>query len=220
MVKEYSSRQIELIDLNEEGKYIKIPVLDSSLHVVPARLAARLFDTDTFIIGPTPMKAHNFVVATLSVKNMVMGAPLRNAPKEARWSDKSLYHAGPHIGHYNMLVTAQALLPYLGVAVIDGYEGMEGDGPHSGTPVPSRIAIASTDFIAADRVALECMSIDPRFVGYLQYCGQVGLGNYDLAKIDVVGAAIASVQKKYRLHNDVDRQLRWMQPGKVTVGEG
>jgi uncharacterized protein (DUF362 family) len=80
VLKEYSPREIELVDLNEEGKFVKIPILDSSLHVVPARLAARLFDPDAFIIGATPMKAHNFLVVTLSVKNMVMGAPLRNPP--------------------------------------------------------------------------------------------------------------------------------------------
>jgi hypothetical protein len=40
----------------------------------------------------------------------------------------------------------------------------------------------------------------------------VGLGQYDLSKIDVIGATIASVQKKYRLHSDIDRELQWMGP--------
>ena len=110
--------------------------------------------------------------------------------------------------------------PYWGVTVIDGFEGTEGTGPMSGTPVPSRIAIASTDFLAADRVGLECMRLDPRWVGYLRYCGQVGLGNYDLAKIDIRGPAISTAQKKYRLHNDVERQLQWMAPARVVTGEG
>ena len=89
--------------------------------------------------------------------------------------------------HYNMLLTAQKMRPYWGAAVLDGFEGMEGNGPASGTPVASRIAIASTDFIAADRVGVECMGIDPAWPGYLNYCGQLGLGNYDIAKIDVIG---------------------------------
>ena len=111
-----------------------------------------------------------------------------------------------------MLLTAQKLQANWGAAVIDGFEGMEGDGPGSGTPVPSRIAIASTDYIAADRVALETMGINPAWVGYLSYCGQVGLGQYDLAKIDVLGAPIASVKRNYRLHSDIQRQLQWMGP--------
>jgi len=63
--------------------------------------------------------------------------------------------------------------PYWGLAVIDGHEGMEGNGPVMGTPVASKLAIASTDFIAADRVAVECMGVDPNWVGYLRYCAQV-----------------------------------------------
>ena len=97
-----------------------------------------------------------------------------------------------------MLVTAQAMQPYWGVAVIDGFEGMEGNGPVEARRWRRRLAIASTDYIAADRVGVECMGVDPNWVGYLQYCAQVGLGNYDLAKIDIRGVPIASVQKKYR----------------------
>ena len=96
------------------------------------------------------------------------------------------------------------------MAVLDGYEGMEGNGPASGTPVASRIAIASTDFIAADRVGVECMGINPAWPGYLNYCGQLGLGNYDIAKIDVIGEKIAKVQKKYQMHKDIERELEWM----------
>jgi uncharacterized protein (DUF362 family) len=78
--------------------------------------------------------------------------------------------------------------------------------------VPSRVAIASTDYLAADRVALEAMSIDPAWLGYLVYCGQVGLGNYDLKKIRIVGAALEAVRRKYRLHPDIERELQWMGP--------
>ena len=102
--------------------------------------------------------------------------------------------------------------------MIDGHEGMEGNGPSQGTPVASRLAIASTDFVAADRVGVECMGVDPKWVGYLRYCGQVGLGNYDLAKIDLRGSQIAAVQKKYQLASDVERQLAWMTPLEVEDG--
>jgi uncharacterized protein (DUF362 family) len=217
VAREYKSMQVELVDLNEEARYEQFPLLDGDLHPVPVRLAARLVDPDTFVISTAILKAHNYYVATLSVKNMVLGAPLHNAPQETqRWSDKRRFHAGYHVGHYNMLTTAQALQPHWGVAVIDGFEGMEGNGPIRGTAVPSRVAIASTDFIAADRVGVECMGLDPRWVGYLQYCGQVGAGNYDLAKIDVLGASIPPVRRTYRLHDSIERQLQWMGPSGLT----
>jgi uncharacterized protein (DUF362 family) len=108
-----------------------------------------------------------------------------------------------------MFLAIQRMIPNWGLAVIDGFEGMEGNGPVSGTPVAHRIAVASTDYLAADRVGVECMAIDASWPGYLNYAYQAGLGQYDLSKIDVVGAKIAEVRKPYRLHADVDRMLEW-----------
>jgi hypothetical protein len=85
-------------------------------------------------------------------------------------------------------------------------------GTAAAAMIGHRIAIASTDFIAADRVGAETMGIDYRMLGWLKYCGEVGLGQWDLSKIDVIGAQIASVQKKYRLHPDIERQLKWQGP--------
>jgi uncharacterized protein (DUF362 family) len=210
---EYKSQNVSLIDLNEEARYVTIPLIDFDMHVVPVRLAARLFDPEAYVFCAAILKTHNMAIATLSVKNMVLGAPLHQAPNETpRWNDKRRYHVGIRQSLYNMFLTAQKMQPYWGAAVIDGYEGMEGNGPSVGTPVPSRIAIASTDYIAADRVGAETMGINADWLGYLKYCGEVGLGQWDLSKIDVQGAQIAAVQKKYRLHSDIERQLRWRGP--------
>jgi len=210
--KEWRSHQLSLLDLNREAKYETHTLIDYDLHITPVRLAARLFDPDAYVICCAVMKTHNAAVASLSVKNMTLGAPLHSAPGDGHWSDKRKYHVGVRQMQYNMLLTAQKLRPFWGATVIDGFEGMEGNGPTSGTPVYSRLAIASTDYIAADRVALEAMSIDSQWPGYLVYCAQMGLGQYDLTKIDLIGPPIASFQKKYRLHSDIDRELQWMGP--------
>jgi uncharacterized protein (DUF362 family) len=213
LLSEYGEAKLSLVDLNREAKYKTLPLIDFDLHLTPVRLAARLLDPDALVICAAAMKTHNTVIATLSVKNMVLGAPLRSAPGETPlWNDKRKFHVGIRQTHYNMVLTAQKLQANWGAAVVDGFEGMEGNGPGSGTPVPSRLAIASTDYIAADRVALETMGISSSWVGYLVYCGQVGLGQYDLAKIDVLGTTIASVRRKYRLHSDIRRELQWMGP--------
>jgi len=208
-------KRVSLLDLNEEAKYELIPVLDEDMHPTLVRLAARLLDPEAFVMCPAILKTHNVAVATLSIKNMVLGAPLHQGPKETvRWSDKRKYHAGVRQTHYNMMLTAQKMRPNFGVALIDGYEGMEGNGPASGTAVPSRLAIASTDFIAADRVGVETMGIDAKWLGYLMFCWQSGLGQYDLDKIDLEGEKIASVRRSYKLHKDIDRGLQWMGPMK------
>jgi uncharacterized protein (DUF362 family) len=210
---EYSRQQVKLIDLNDEAKFETIALLDADLHIVPCRIAARLLDPEAFVISAAVLKTHNAVIATLSIKNMVLGAPLHNANAETpRWSDKRKYHVGLRQMHYNMLVTAQRL--NWGASLIDGFEGMEGNGPASGSAVPSRIAIASTDYVAADRVAAETMGIDPEWLGYVKYCGQAGLGQFDPARIDVIGARVADVRKKYRLHRDIERELQWRGPMK------
>jgi uncharacterized protein (DUF362 family) len=209
---ERRSQKVQLIDLNREAKYKVIPLIDYDLHAVSTRLAARLFDPDAFVICAAVMKAHNAMVATLSIKNMGLGAPLHSARGEKYWNDKRKTHNGLRQTHYNIFLTAQALKPFLGAAVIDGYEGMEGNGPASGTPVPSRLAIASTDFVAADRVGVETMGINPDWMGYLRFCSEFGVGQYDLAKIDVRGEKIQAVRRKYLLHQDIERELQWMGP--------
>lgn len=213
VVNEHRSQRVELVDLNTEGKYQVFPVLDADLHPTPVRLAQRLLDPDAFIICSAILKTHNVVVSTLSIKNMALGAPLRAAPKERpNWNDKRKYHGGVRQTHYDIMLTAQKLAPFWGATVIDGFDGMEGNGPGSGTPVPSRVAIASTDYVAADRVGIECMGVKPEWVGYLRYCSEAGLGQFDLSKIDVRGEKIAAVRKQYRLHQDLERELRWMGP--------
>lgn len=210
--KERKAQNVSLVDLNRDGRYEVISVVDNNLRPVPVRLAAAMVDPDAFIISSAMLKTHNSVVATLSVKNMVLGAPLHSPEVRGGWSDKRKFHYSVRHAHYNMLLTAQKMQPLWGVAVIDGFEGMEGEGPAWGTPVPSKIAIASTDFIAADRVGIEAMGINPDYVGYLRYCAQFGLGQYDLSKIDIVGPSIASVAKKYQLHPDIQKELQWMTP--------
>lgn len=212
LAKQRHAQKVGLLDLNREGKFEAILLVDYDLHVTPVRLAAKLLDPDAYVISCARLKTHNTVVATMSVKNMVLGAPLRSAPGQAGWNDKRKYHVGIRQTHYNMLLTAQKLQPNWGAAVIDGFEGMEGEGPNDGTPVSSGIAIASTDFIAADRVGLEAMGVNPDWVAYLRYCAQAGLGQYDLSKIEVVGSTVAAVAKKYKLHPDIDRELKWMGP--------
>jgi len=210
---ERRSQKVQLIDLNREAKYKAIPLIDYDLHAISTRLAARLFDPDAFVICAAIMKTHNVMVATLSIKNMGLGAPLHSAPGERpRWDDKRKTHNGLRQTHYNIFLTTQALQPFLGAAVIDGYEGMEGNGPSSGTPVPSRLAIASTDYVAADRVGVEAMGINPDWMGYLRFCSEFGCGQYDLAKIDVRGEKIEAVRRKYLLHQDIERELQWMGP--------
>jgi hypothetical protein len=174
------------------------------------------------------MKTHTVVGASLSLKNIVLGAPIKDKgftlyKEDIRFSEKAkeskpgtvsykrlLHGSGYHAINYNIAVLARRLHPDL--AVIDGYEGMEGNGPTLGTPIDHRVCIASRDWLAADRVGIELMGIDFSRIGYLNHCSSMGLGTADLSKIRIVGENIGDHMKHYKLPDNFERQGAWMNP--------
>jgi uncharacterized protein (DUF362 family) len=216
VIPEYKRLNIKLVDLNREQKYEVFTIVDTNIRPTAVRLATQLQDPDAYIISAAMLKTHDSVIATGSVKNMVMGSPIHNPPTEKRWSDKGLMHAGtigkfnPHAMNYNLAIVAKHLRPSWGVAVVDGFEGMEGNGPVAGTPISMQVAFASPDFLAADRVAVEIMGIPSYAVGYMQYAAELGVGQYDLTKIDIRGEKPEAVKKTFKLHQSANDQLQWL----------
>ncbi|MBN1815217.1 MAG: DUF362 domain-containing protein [Anaerolineae bacterium] len=123
-------------------------------------------------------------------------------------SSKMAMHQGLRAMHVDLALVAAHVWPHL--AVIDGWQGMEGDGPASGDLVDWRVALASTDSLAADVLTAHLMGFDPERVGYLQYCGQMGLGVRALDQIAVVGNAVPeAVQRSFKPHSTYQRQLQY-----------
>jgi uncharacterized protein (DUF362 family) len=115
-----------------------------------------------------------------------------------------------HAMNYNVAMVAKKLSAHWGCGVIDGFEGMEGNGPMSGTAVPVHVALASPDLVAADRVALDVMGIPYHTLGYLQYAGELAAGQFDIGKIDIRGEKPETVQRKFKLSPSVQQQLDWL----------
>ena len=116
-------------------------------------------------------------------------------------------HQGTKEINYNLFRIARKVHPQL--AILDGLEGMEGNGPVRGTPVEHGVALASTDFIAVDRIGVELMGIDFNDVGYLTYCAQADMGQADRGKIEIIGPDPAAYKKTYKLHDKIEQQLQW-----------
>lgn len=175
------------------------------------RVSKMLLDPNTYVISATKPKTHDTVVATLSLKNIVMAAPVRANLNGTYRSDKKLVHgSGYYAINKNLASLAQRLHPDL--SVIDGYEGMQGNGPISGTRVDHRVCIVSPAWLAADRVGIELMGIDFNDVGYLTYCAGNGLGEANLDRIEILGSALKDHVIKYRLADNIASQLLWRQP--------
>jgi len=120
---------------------------------------------------------------------------------------------------YNLAVLAGYLAPH--IAVIDGYTGMEGKGPGGGDEVFLGIAIASSDFLAADAVAAKIMGFEPMEIGYIHYIHELGLGVADIDDIEVIGEDIEDVRREFRPHPNYPEQRLWdvAIPGTLNVSE-
>lgn len=209
---------VKFVDLDKEGSEVIYVFDERDFRPHPVRFSKVLLSPDSYIVSLAKMKTHDRTVVTLSLKNIVFGAPVKDEGftfgknrKEGAKSDKSIVHGGGFKGiHYNLYDLAPRLHPHL--AVIDGFEGMEGNGPNSGTPVDHRVCVASTDWLAADRVAVELMGVDFSKIGYLNYCAQAGLGMADLGKIEIVGENLKDHIKPYKLHDNIEKQLILSKP--------
>jgi uncharacterized protein (DUF362 family) len=206
---------VKFVDLDQEGSEILYVFNEKDFRPHPVRFSNIMLSPDSYVVSVARMKTHDRSVVTLSLKNIVFGAPVkdpgfafRGKGREGAKSDKAIVHGSGFRGiNYNLYDLASRLHPHL--AVIDGYEGMEGNGPTSGTPVDHRVCLASTDWLAADRVAVELMGIDFSMVGYLNYCHQAGYGVADLNKMEIIGENISDHVKHYKLHDNIEQQLIW-----------
>jgi uncharacterized protein (DUF362 family) len=210
----------KVMDLDQEGFEILHCFDETDFRPHPCRMSKVLLDPDSFIISAAKFKTHDRVLTTLSLKNIVVGAPVKDAgfrwgpgAKAGARNDKPLTHGNGFRGiNYNLYALAPRLHPHL--SVIDGYEGMEGEGPVGGTPVQHRVCVVSPDWLAADRVSVELMGIDFKNVGYLSFCGEAAMGETDLEKIEIIGPALKDHIKPYKMAQNLDRQLVWKQPVK------
>ena len=209
---------VKLVDLDQDELELIHVFDEKDFRPHPMRTCRTLLDPDSFVISATRFKTHDRVVTTLSLKNIVVGAPIKDAgfrwgrtSKPGAKNDKPIVHGNGFRGlNWNLYALAPRLHPHL--AVLDGVEGMQGNGPVGGTPVDHRVCVVSPDWLAADRVAVELMGIPFEKVGYLNFCAQAKLGQADLAKLEIIGPALQEHIKPYRLHDNVEQQLIWMKP--------
>jgi uncharacterized protein (DUF362 family) len=156
-------------------------------------------DPNTYMISAAVLKRHRTAVVTLSLKNVLMASIWNHdgincrrlmhvqqqdqtAPIYAQQFQLNQYFIGMH--------TAPDL------AVIDGFAGMEIEELR-GALVDSRLALVSTDFLAADRVGAALMDVDFSHIGALNHCYNANMGEADLRKIDILGHSINECKKTY-----------------------
>ena len=192
---------LELIDLSQPESWKVVFVIHPDLRPHPVKIAQTMIDPNHYIISLTRLKTHTFVGVTLTAKNAIMGALMI--------MDRGRMHpteAGNRVLDYNLFTVMQHL--HIDLAVLDGFEGMEGNGPIQGEPVDHRVAIAGRDYVAVDRVGAEVMGVDFDNIRYLNYLWDYGFGEGDLNKIQVIGETIESCTKPYKMPSRFLRMRR------------
>ncbi len=111
------------------------------------------------IVSLPKMKTHHWVGVTASLKNMYGTIP----GIKYGWPKNVLHHAGIPETVFDI----NASLPKT-IAVVDGIDCMEGDGPIMGSLKRMGLVIVGTVPTAVDATVCRLMQLDPNRVSYLQ----------------------------------------------------
>ncbi len=218
LAKDYN---LQFIDLNTKATGKPYYILDRNLHMDKIQIADIFDNPDFYIMSLSRLKTHNTVVMTAGIKNIGMCAPLN--PGAVNGSKPISYKRNMHSGgsrwlHYNLFLMAQNIRPDF--TIIDGVQGMEGNGPISGTPVDHKVALAGFDVVAVDSMCARLMDIPLENVGYINFLAAAGVGNMDRDKIDIIGDKDpANSVITYKTPNNIKQQLEWKDP-LVIPGQG
>ncbi len=223
---------VKLVDLDQQPFRTVLAINETDAIPHPVRVSSILANQqDNFIISACMLKTHNLAVATMSLKNVVVGSALKlpggNAGRGGGGggrggrgggfggSDKPILHGGGARGiNINLAMLAPLLHPSL--AVIDGFQGMEGNGPIMGTPVDHRVCVVSTDWVAADTVGARLMGIDPGDIGYLTYCANGRMGESDTSRMEILGEPIDKLARIYQQNPSMPAETQWKMPSRIT----
>jgi uncharacterized protein (DUF362 family) len=210
---------VRFVTMGEEGADV-IQVWQNSTTTWNIRVAKILRNPNNFVISCPRFKCHNDAVATLGLKCVVMGSPVVDPGFYWGQASSTKYNKNPgmhgngsesgvNVNQYlndNIYRLAKFYGIHPAFSVVDGYQGMEGDGPTSGDDKqgPGYVGVAGFDWVAADRVAVKLMGADlwytsyyvpavgaanagtlncPLFPAYLNYCAQASMGTWDISQI-------------------------------------
>ena len=157
----------------------------------------RLFFPDTIlgadlVVSMPKLKTHHWVGATLSLKNMFGTIP----GVKYGWPKNVLHWCGDQSIQKSIVDIALALQP--GCAIVDGIEGMEGDGPLRGETVLSGVIIVGDNLTAVDATGARVMGLNPERLSYLQVMEQHG-GTLREPRIEQLGEPVGAVRCNFKV---------------------
>ena len=213
LTNEYSD--VSLVNLNDTAT---VPSVDcqiwntdfSSTTTIP--ISSAFVDQNFYVISICRPKTHNCMVMTGVNKNILMAAPLTASKTQMHGQDG--WYTGRQNNEnkclaYNLYQLANVIYPKCipSLSVLDAWEGMQGEGPVSGTSIMQYCAIAGQDPLAVDRLCAKLMGFSdiatepmnkntPSYTDmrYLVWISNAGFGNYNLDNIEFILGSLEAME--------------------------
>ena len=157
------------------------------------------------VVSMPKLKAHHWAGVTLSLKNLFGVVP----GVKYGWPKNFLHWYGIAGSIADIATTINP-----GFAIIDGIEGMEGDGPLHGTKVNSGVLVMGDSLTAVDVTAARLMDVYPEQIEYLRLMMPYE-GTMNAARIRQLGEPLEAVQQNFQILPHVsfikDKPSFWQQ---------
>jgi uncharacterized protein (DUF362 family) len=186
-----SSEHAPFVDLNLDSIH-PVPLAANHTRLGRMFLPATVLNADLIVSMPK-MKTHHWTGATLSLKNMLGAVP----GVKYGWPKNILHWRG-----ISESITDVALALQPGFAIIDGIEGMEGDGPLRGDTVRSGVVVMGDHLTAVDSTAARVLGLRPERLGHLLLMFKHG-GTIGERHIQQLGEPIRTVQRDLKTPDDL-----------------
>ena len=141
-------------------------------------LSRIVLDADIIISLPK-FKTHGLTVITGAIKNSYGFLPGAQKAK--------LHQAAGSPERFHELVVEVFRLRVPDFFLMDAVVGMEGNGPASPDLSEVGLILASDNGVALDAVMATMMGCEPALLRFLRQAREMGLGDYDLNQIEVIG---------------------------------
>ena len=185
-----TSERSRFVDLNLDTAHgVRLPANYTKLNEI--EFGGTLLGA-SLIVSMPKLKTHHWAGVTLSLKNMFGTVP------------GAIYGWPKNILHWrgienSILDINSSLQPHF--AIIDGIQGMQGDGPLLGDTVESGVIVMGDNLTAVDATGTRVMGMYPQKINYMQRMRHHG-GTVSEAKIRQIGESIASMQCDFKVLDD------------------
>jgi uncharacterized protein (DUF362 family) len=191
---------LDIIDLNFDDP-VEVSVPDGGYSRDKWKLPLSVLECDFLITVPV-LKIHDVIGMTNAIKNFVGIAPgiIYGWPKLNGYPPRSGNPGIPHVpGILDETIVDLFTAAEVDFAVVDAIMCMERfkTDENDGNPVRMNTIIASADVVAADAISAQLIGLNPLDFEYITLAAHKGLGQCNLDRIKVKGAAIDQIARRF-----------------------